>query len=355
MRTLTYFPQSLIKEELDRFLAKGFFRGRDMMYHCPVAITDDGVYTVIRTRLPLEHHTFRKGQRKLINKCSKAFRYEFGKASISIEKEELFETYKKTFKGNLPGKLANNLKGSFKHPYFDTYEVRIYDKEKLIAASFFDIGDESMASIMGIYHPDYAAYSLGIFTMYIEVIYAQELGLKYYYAGYILPGNNRFQYKERVGELECIDQLSQWSPLKDLDRNNLLVDGIKHKLEEIETTLKAANIPFTRYQYPLFDMAYYDTGPVQLFKNVLFLLIDEPNEYDEFLLLEYHHKAKTFILSNAYFYKEKTKELTGDLTEMYKNPINWLYLIEMVEVISTNDNPQRMVNTLAAILAFSNE
>ncbi len=355
MRTLTYFPQSLIKEELDRFLAKGFFRGRDMMYHCPVAITDDGVFTVIRTRLPLEQHSFRKSQRKLINKCSKAFRYEFGKASISPEKEALFTTYKTTFKGNLPGKLANNLKGSFKHPYFDTYELLVYDGEQLIAASFFDIGEESMASIIGIYHPDYAAFSLGIFTMYIEVMHAQELGLKYYYAGYILPGNNRFQYKERVGELECIDASGQWSPLKYLDRNNLLVDGIEQKLQEAEALLKAANISFTRYQYPLFDMAYYDTGPVQLFKNVLFLLINEPNEYNEFLLLEYHHKAQTFILSNAYFYKEKTKELTGDLSEMYTNPINWLYLIEMVEVISSNDNPQHLVNTLVSILAFSNE
>ena len=350
MRTLTYFPQSLIKEELDLYLAKGYFRSRDMMYHSPIAFTDDGVFSVVRTRLPLKDHTFRKSQRKLINKCNKAFRYEFAKIALTAEKEALYQIYKSTFKGNLADTLEGTFVGSFESPFFDTYEISIYDDDRLIATSYYDIGKESMASIMGIYHPDYAAYSLGIFTMYIEVIEAQLIGLKYYYAGYILPGNNRFQYKERLGDLECIDEKGQWSPLKLLDRGNLLVEKMLAKLGTVESALKNANIPFQRYQYPLYDLAYRDTGFAHLFKNIFFILIGQASQSNEFLCVEYHHRAETFILNLAYIHRANSKKVALDLKEMYSHPDNWLHLVEVVKVIKDFDEPEELLRILRKVI-----
>ncbi|MCB9293514.1 MAG: GNAT family N-acetyltransferase [Lewinellaceae bacterium] len=80
----------------------------------------------------------------------------------------------------------------------DTREVEIYDGANLAAFSFFDVGRQSMYSKQGIYDPAYQKYSLGFFTMLVEIGYALERGCEYYYPGYVVPGNQEFDYKHRV-------------------------------------------------------------------------------------------------------------------------------------------------------------
>ena len=56
----------------------------------------------------------------------------------------------------------------------DTREVKIYDGDKLAAFSFFDKGQRSMYSKQGIYDPAYHQFSLGFFTMLVEIQYALD-------------------------------------------------------------------------------------------------------------------------------------------------------------------------------------
>ena len=71
---------------------------------------------------------------------------------------------------------------------FDTYEVAVYDGSKLIGLSYFDFGQKSVASLLSVYDvtDEYKKYSLGVYTMLLEVVYAQEQDKTYYYPGYVL-------------------------------------------------------------------------------------------------------------------------------------------------------------------------
>ncbi|NJL75726.1 MAG: GNAT family N-acetyltransferase [Saprospiraceae bacterium] len=104
-------------------------------------------------------------------------------------KELLYKKYKaENFKNDIAVSLADALLDRQERNIYNTFECEIYDQEKLIAVSFFDLGATSISSIMGMYDPDYSDYSLGYYTMLLEIEYGQERGFEYYYPGYVTPG-----------------------------------------------------------------------------------------------------------------------------------------------------------------------
>ena len=72
---------------------------------------------------------------------------------------------------------------------FDTREVRVWNGDRLVAFSWFDLGRESVQSLIGVYEPSMARQSLGFYTMLLEVQHALEQGLRFHYPGYVLPGD----------------------------------------------------------------------------------------------------------------------------------------------------------------------
>ena len=52
---------------------------------------------------------------------------------------------------------------------------------------------------MNFYHPDYKKYSLGKYLMLLKINHAKAMGKEWYYPGYIVPGNRRFDYKLFIG------------------------------------------------------------------------------------------------------------------------------------------------------------
>ena len=67
------------------------------------------------------------------------------------------------------------------------------------------------------YDPEYDRYSLGFYTMLLEIEYCMELGLKFYYPGYVVPGYSRFDYKLRIGDVDYFDLYSkEWLPFSAL-------------------------------------------------------------------------------------------------------------------------------------------
>ena len=244
---------------MDELLGLGYFRSGKSMFHSPVTFIEGVANSTIRTRLQLDNHKLSKRTRKLLAKNNRIFTHEIVPLELTDEILELYKIYKKEcFKGSLNGELHEWLEGSFENEIFNTQMCKIYHEGELVAASFIDLGLVSMASIMGIYHPDYSSYSLGIYSMLVEVEYAKEFGLEFYYPGYILSASSRFEYKKKVGNLmyKSFDSL-QWEELSKLNKENYFVEKTLSRLNEAKDSLADMDIESELYAYPLFTWSTY--------------------------------------------------------------------------------------------------
>lgn len=277
MFTQFHNPQSLHGELLDFYLANGWFRSGQYIYTTKILNFDGILYSPIRIRLPLEGYEFRKSLRKIWNKNQK-FTTVFRKAFISREKEELYQKHKLRFDGYVSQTIKDALQDGGETTIYDTYEVAVYDGEKLIAVSFFDLGEKSMASIIGLFDPDYSSFSLGFYTMLAEINYGKKNGFKFYYPGYIIPNYPKFDYKLRIGEVDFYKaKQDKWLPFLKMKKSDLPSEIIERKLLKMGMVLKMHAIDYKIYFYPLFDKGYMNhIGELQELETPLFIQLQSP-------------------------------------------------------------------------------
>ena len=105
----------------------------------------------------------------------------------------LWAIYKNDFKGQLSDSLTSSLYDEeSKNNIFDSWQFEVRHEGKLVAFSVFDKGEQSIESIKGIYDPEFSSYSLGIYTMLLEIRSAIQDHKNYYYPGYFAPGCSSF-------------------------------------------------------------------------------------------------------------------------------------------------------------------
>ncbi len=285
MFTEIHFPIEILPKELDNYLARGWFRMGQMIFTCHVLCFKDQVYSTVWIRLGLQGFTFKKSMRRLLTRNSNRFITIIRKAVFDREKQKLYEGHKERFEGYIPNTLKESLFGMEEENLYNTYEISVYDDDKLIAASFFDIGSNSIASIMGLYDPDYAQYSLGIYTMLCEVQYGMTQGKKYYYPGYIVPGYKKFDYKLRVGETDFYDVPSKrWKPITELNRQSLPAETMTQMLSELKEILEKKQISSKLLIYPFYDKDLFGYEEKEFLQSPLILNI-QPAENTKNVLL----------------------------------------------------------------------
>jgi arginine-tRNA-protein transferase len=116
-------------------------------------------------------------------------------ANVDEETERLYAQYKDYVSFTISPTCSDYLH----HPYlampFDAQMIQVRDKNTLIAVGFFDKGNDAIAGIMNIYHPDYTSFSLGKFLMLQKIRFARSQAMQFYYTGYISPKISKFDYK----------------------------------------------------------------------------------------------------------------------------------------------------------------
>ena len=296
MFTEIHFPIEILPKELDNYLAKGWFRMGQMIFTCHVLCFKDQVYSTVWIRLVLEDYAYKKSMRKLLARNDRRFKTVVRKAIFDTEKQKLYEGHKKRFEGYIPNTLKESLFGMEEENLYDTYEVCVYENEKLVAVSFFDLGSDSIASIMGLYDPDYGQYSLGIYTMLCEIQYGIEQGKKYYYPGYVVPDYKKFDYKLRVGEMDFYDVPSgQWKPMDQLRKESLPAEIMRGMLSELLEALAEKGIFSKLLIYPFYDKDLFGYEEKEFLQSPLILNIQKANNSKNELLF-----AKIDLLKNEY-------------------------------------------------------
>ena len=143
-----------------------------MLYKMDLLCVDSDVFSVVNIRLGLDQYAIKKRHRKIKKRVESRFTVTCGEVTLHDEHQRLYEQHKSRFKGFIHATLDEYLHAGFHSTVFDTMQICVFDGDVLIAASYFDLGERSMASLIGMYDEGYADYSLGIYTMLKEIEFA---------------------------------------------------------------------------------------------------------------------------------------------------------------------------------------
>jgi arginyl-tRNA--protein-N-Asp/Glu arginylyltransferase len=269
-----HFPQSLKPSELDHYLSMGWFRMGQSIFTTNFLNFKSRFYSAIWLRMALHEFSPDKAQGRL-KKMNEKFRVEINPASVTLEKELLFARYKNNVSFEASASLNQLLYGKTDLNIYNTYEVDIFDEEKLIAVGFFDIGKDSAAGISSFYDPDYKKYSLGKYLILYKIEYCKKNNLKYFYPGYFVPGYAAFDYKLQLSRngMEYFQLHSEeWVSIDAISVLPAPIDDMIAKINVLQNVFNQYGIKNKIYKYEFFDANLIpDLSGLELFDTPLFL------------------------------------------------------------------------------------
>ncbi|MCC6727447.1 MAG: GNAT family N-acetyltransferase [Saprospiraceae bacterium] len=239
------FPMPMITDwAMDKALENGFFRNGADFCSIHARYLGNKWASCVMLRLPIQDFEFKKRHRKLLKHNSQRFKVEVGPFVHNEEKEALWQRYKTTVHqwGNVSQLEFHLLRGKPATSY-RMHELCVYDQGKLVAFSVFDVGEKTLASLEAAYDPDYASYSLGFYTMLLEIQYCQAQGYSHYYPGFLPKDTPMFNYKLRPGGMEFFQLRSKtWVAYELLSEGDWLMDELMDKLGLLKQILAGNGI-----------------------------------------------------------------------------------------------------------------
>lgn len=346
-----HYPETLLPEDLDSYLARGWYRMGQSIFTTHFLCFGDQFFSAIWIRLPLQDYNYTRSLRKRLRKNTARFTYTFRRSEITTEKENLYQRYKHHFPGVLASTLKESLLDGEEFNVYNTYEVNVFDEKKLVAVSFFDIGHDSAASILGIYDHDYNEYSLGLYTMILEIEFCKLNNMRYYYPGYIVPGYRRFDYKLRIGTVEYFNlSKNGWDSFSSLTAEEIPINKMHQKLDELQYVFGKNGIPSKKYLYPLFEANLFAFWQTDYFDFPVFLMCYPKNKASSYFIVVYdiHYQAYHLLectpLDDLMFY----------VNESYANMFDphrfFLELIIIKDQLLRTSNVEQLAVTLFSLV-----
>jgi len=199
---------------MDQVWAAGWRHfGRYFFRYSTQPAPEGGLQTITPLRIALASCTFSKSQRRVLNKNA-GLRSEIAPAALDSELRALFQRHKQRFTHNIPDTLETFLGPDPSHGPCECRMIRVFDGPRLIAASFFDVGQQAASSIYALFEPEYARRSLGIYTMLLEIQHCQTSGLRWLYPGYATREPSVYDYKKQFRGMEYLEWGGgTWVPL----------------------------------------------------------------------------------------------------------------------------------------------
>ena len=254
-----HYPESLTAQELDIYLANGWFRMGQSIFTTNFLRFHEKFYSAIWLRIELSNTEKTKTQQK-IEKLNTKFRVEIQAANPTDKHEALFSKYRESMTFE-PAPSVNNLLYGHREDretlrIFDTVEINIYDDDKLIAAGFLDLGEKSAAGISCFYDPYYRKYSLGKYLMYLKIEFCKKNNFQFFYPGYFAPGYPLFDYKLDLVKptLEYFDLVADaWIRFEEHDDSRIPFEIMARKLRALSENLDKREIKNEFKYYDFFD------------------------------------------------------------------------------------------------------
>lgn len=235
----------------DKLLAAGWFRGARFMNKPDYICVESGLFSPVHIRLNLAEHQIRKSHAKIKRKVESRFDVIVGPASLCPEAEFLYFQQKPVFQAFIYPRLEDAMYVVNSPFGYQTYSVKVFDGDRLIAISYFDVGKNSVASLLGLYDNAYHQYSLGTYTMLKEVEWSIQNDIEFYYPGYVLDDLKVFGYKLELGNYEFKDPRGRWMPLSHYRRESSKSVQFKAHFDRLVQWLSEKGMQGKTRIYPL--------------------------------------------------------------------------------------------------------
>jgi|GEM_PF-1182940 len=284
------------EEDVDYLLSKGWFRFADFYVQGRFICLEERISTMVNLRYPLNKYNYKKSHRRVINRVEKNFITQITDVHIDASLENLYTKFRKYFYGFELKSLEMLINGTDRDFQFNTKQLVVYDNDKPIAASFFDIGAKSIEGIICIYDDNYKKYGLGNYTIIKEILYGMENGFQYYYPGYVTNNISLMDYKLKVATSEFMMGNSQWESFHGQELIDELLVDLEVKTDTIIAALDKLSINYIKFLNPFYSYGYMNDLPDEFIKGVMPVIIftrDRSKAY----ALEYIPEEKMFYFS----------------------------------------------------------
>ena len=170
---------------------------------------------VLPLRIRLDQFKPARDQRR-IRKKNNDVSIHFRPIVLGDEHMQLFKRHAERFTENKPPSLYSFISLSPVLVPCPSLMCEIRKNDRLLAASFFDVGHKSVSSIYAMFDPDEASRSLGHLTLLSEIQFAQHFKKTFVYTGYAHTISSYYDYKKRYRGTEFYDWRSEWHPMNAL-------------------------------------------------------------------------------------------------------------------------------------------
>lgn len=209
-----FYAAQILPPQMDALLADGWRHFGEHFMRYNIGFFADELYRVLPLRVRVADFNLSKSQRRVV-KRNQDLQVVIRPIKITLEKEDLFERHKRRFTHSVPDSLYDFLSYSPAEIPCNASEVCLYDEsDKLVAASFFDVGATAVSGVYAMFDPLETSRSLGIYTILLVIKYAVENSKNYYYPGYAYVEESFYDYKKRLSALEFFDWNGNWADFK---------------------------------------------------------------------------------------------------------------------------------------------
>jgi len=333
-------PDFLPPEDLDDLWSRGWFRMRQTIFTTHFLEFDGEFFSAVWLRVDLQAWKDDRRFREL-EKRNRRFRVQFQKADTvpGPDMEALFARYRESLPIEVAPSLEDLLIGYETSTIFDSWEVRLFDGEALVAAGIFDLGTRGAAGITSFYEPDYKKHSLGKYLIYLKMEFCRDRGIEWFYPGYFVPGRPRFDYKLEIAadQLEYLDLASGswvgWQP------GGPRPDPLARMVERL--SLVGSGPVFNRH------LAIHLSPQIQgveLFDFPVFLNVLTPGSKEFFLLVVFDPRDELYHMVHARsVYRIEVPEPVPHLFESD--------LLQVERLLYSTAHPQEMVAAIGIVTA----
>ncbi len=196
-------------EAMDALWAAGWRHFGHEFFRYNFGIHAGRVMRVLPLRIDLKRFTFSKSQRRNLRRNS-GLELTIGSLGVSDESISLFERHRIRFAEGRPEMLDDFVPASNAESPSETFQLSVREGSRLVAESYFDLGERSASSVFAMFDPAITAAGLGIFTLLKEIEHSLDLGLDHFYLGYAYDGESFYDYKKRFRATEYFDWKGNW-------------------------------------------------------------------------------------------------------------------------------------------------
>lgn len=309
--------------QLDEYLAHGWYRMDQRLFTEQFLQERFKFRNAIWLRQKLSDFEFPGWYQKMRRKA--LFNVEVVESGPTPQHELLYQEYLSSKPKGFPESLENILYGEYSENIFNSRLINVYDRDQLVASGFFDLGERSAEGIVNFYNPAYAKHRLGKYLYLYAMEWCKQAGMEYFYPGYFVPGNSRFDYKISFHQSSLefyVAATKSWLPFSVFDPNDLPLELMEKRLKELKSSLQQQDISaliIYNALYCLIQNARWDTP---LFLMILPLTPEAPRRLVSFDT----NSAQFMLFQGDHIYPDQDMAFEDSILICLKPPITGMPL-----------------------------